>query len=81
MCYSVGNLLVRTPDTDVFVIHPPPINRSVHLDHSVYDLDTEASAPADICELRDSLGEEYCATHLGWYVFGAEDCTGAFERE
>lgn len=30
-------------------------------------------------ELAESLGEEYCATLLGYYVFSGEDCTSAFK--
>lgn len=33
----------------------------------------------NLSELAESLGEDYCATLLGFYVFTGEDCTSAFK--
>uniref|UniRef100_UPI00358DFFF2 uncharacterized protein isoform X2 n=1 Tax=Myxine glutinosa TaxID=7769 RepID=UPI00358DFFF2 len=33
----------------------------------------------NLSELAESLGEDYCATLLGFYVFSGEDCTSAFK--
>ena len=33
----------------------------------------------NISELAVSLGEDYCAILMGFYVFTAEDCTSAFK--
>ena len=33
----------------------------------------------NVSELAESLGKEYCATLLGYYVFSGEDCTSAFK--
>ena len=32
-----------------------------------------------ISEMAESLGEDYCATLLGYYVFSGEDCTSSFK--
>ena len=32
-----------------------------------------------IAELAESLGEDYCGTLLGFYVFSGEDCTSAYK--
>ena len=71
------NAVVRTPDTDIFVIllfHAHAIN--------LY-LDTAGSGKhrrlLNVSELAKSMGEEYCATLLGFYVFSGDDCTSAFK--
>jgi len=33
----------------------------------------------NISELAESLGEDYCGTLLGLYVFSGQDCTSAFK--
>jgi len=35
----------------------------------------------NISELAESLGEDYCRTLLGFYVFSGKDCTSAFKRK
>ena len=43
--------------------------------------DTWSGKPQQLINLSDlavSLGEDYCATLLGVYVFRGEDCTSAF---
>ena len=72
------NAVVRTPDTDIFVIllfHAHAINLSIYLDTG----SGKHRRLLNVSELAKSLGEEYCATLLGFYVFSGEDCTSAFK--
>ena len=72
------NAVVRTPDTDIFVIllcHAHAINLSIYLDTGA----GKHRRLLNVSELAKLLGEEYCATLLGFYVFSGEDCTSAFE--
>ena len=72
------NAVVRTPDTDIFVIllfHARTIKLTVYLDNK----SAKHRRLRNISELAQSLGEEYCATLLGFYVFSGEDCTSAFK--
>ena len=70
--------VVRTPDTDIFVIllyHANAINLTVYLDTG----SGKHRQLINISELAESFGEDYCATLLGYYVFSGEDCTSAFK--
>ena len=73
------NAVVRTPDTDIFVIllyHAHKIKLTVYLDTG----SGKCRQLINISELSESLGEDYnCGTLLGFYVFSVEDCTGAFK--
>ena len=71
------NAVVRTPDTDIFVIllfHAHAINLSIYLDTG----SGKHRRLLNVSELAKSLGEEYCATLLRFYVLSGEDCTSAF---
>ena len=77
---SIGykNAVVRTPDTDIFVIllyHAHKINLNVFLDTG----SGRHRKLLNITEMAENLGEDYCATLLGLYVFTGEDCTSAFK--
>ena len=70
--------VVRTPDTDIFVnllFHAHAINLSIYLDTG----SGKHRRLLNVSELAKSLGEDYCATLLGFYVFSGEDCTSAFK--
>ena len=70
--------VVRTPDTDIFVIllyHSHKIKLTIYLDTG----SGKHRQLVNVSELAESLGEEYCATLLGYYVFSGEDCTSAFK--
>ena len=70
--------VVRTPDTDIFVIllfHAKDTNLTVYLDTG----SGKHRQLINVSELAESLGEDYCATLLGYYVFSGEDCTSAFK--
>ena len=70
--------VVRTPDTDIFVIllyHSYKIKLTIYLDTG----SEKHRQLVNVSELAESLGEEYCATLLGYYVFSGEDCTSAFK--
>ena len=70
--------VVRTPDTDIFLIllyHANAINLTVYLDTG----SGKHRQLINISELAESLGQDYCATLLGYYVFSGEDCTSAFK--
>lgn len=72
------NAVVRTPDTDIFVIllyHAHAIKLTVYLDTG----SGKQRQLINVSELAQSLGEDYCATLLGFYVFTGEDCTSAFK--
>ena len=72
------NAVVRTPDTDIFVIllhHAHTIKLTVYLDTG----SGKHRQLLNLSELAESLGEDYCATLLGFYVFSGEDCTSAFK--
>uniref|UniRef100_UPI00358FB7B0 uncharacterized protein n=1 Tax=Myxine glutinosa TaxID=7769 RepID=UPI00358FB7B0 len=72
------NAVVRTPDTDIFVIllyHAHAIKLTVYLDTG----SGKHRQLVNLSELAESLGEDYCATLLGYYVFSREDCTSAFK--
>ena len=59
------NAVVRTPDTDIFVIllfHAHAINMSIYLDTG----SGKHRHLLNVSELAKSLGEEYCATLLGF---------------
>ena len=70
--------VVRTPDTDIFFIllyHAHTIDLTIYLDTG----SGKHRQLINISELAESLGEEYCSTLLGYYVFSGEDCTSAFK--
>ena len=72
------NAVVRTPDTDIFVIllyHSHNIKLTVYL----YTGSGKRRQLVNASELAESLGENYCAILLGYYVFSGEDCTSAFK--
>lgn len=59
--------VVRTPDTDIFMIllyHANAINLTVYLDTG----SRKNKQLINISELAESLGKDYCATLLGYYV-------------
>lgn len=70
--------VVRTPDTDLFFLllyHAMSIRLTIILDIGV----GKHRQLVDVSELSESLGQEYCSTLLGYYVFSGEDCTSAFK--
>lgn len=72
------NAVVRTPDTDIFVIllyHAHAIQLTIFLDTG----SGKHRQLINLSELAASLGESYCATLLGFYVFTGEDCTSCFK--
>ncbi|XP_033987161.1 uncharacterized protein LOC117483109 [Trematomus bernacchii] len=72
------NAVVRTPDTDIFVIllyHAHAIRLTIYLDTG----SGKHRQLLNLSELAESLGEDYCATLLGFHVFSGEDCTSAFK--
>lgn len=72
------NAVVRTPDTDIFVIllhHSHSIKLTVYLDTG----SGKHRHLINISQLAESLGEDYCTTLLGFYVFSGEDCTSSFK--
>ena len=72
------NAVVRTPDTDIFMIllfHAHDIKLTVYLDTG----SGKHRQLLNLSELAESLGEDYCTTLLGFYVFSGEDCTSAFK--
>lgn len=72
------NTVVRTPDTDIFVIllyHAHAIRLTIYLDTG----SGKHRQLLNLSELAESLGEDYCATLLGFHVFSGEDCTSAFK--
>ena len=72
------NAVVRTPDTDIFMILLYHCNS---LDINVF-LDTGSGKHRQLInmtELARSLGQEYCSALLAFYVFTGEDCTSAFK--
>ena len=69
--------VVRTPDSDIFFI----LRLHAHDQTITIYLDTGTGKHRkliNIGELADKLGEDWCATLLGFYVFSGEDCTSAF---
>lgn len=69
--------VVRTPDTDIFVIllfHAHKINLTVHLDTG----SGKHRQVINVTEQAEILGERYCAALLGLYIWTGEDCTSAF---
>ncbi|XP_034071932.1 uncharacterized protein LOC117545981 [Gymnodraco acuticeps] len=72
------NAVVRTPDSDIFVIllyHAHAIRLTIYLDTG----SGKHRQLLNLSELAESLGEDYCATLLGFHVFSGEDCTSAFK--
>lgn len=72
------NAVVRTPDTDIFVIllyHAHAIRLNIYLDTG----SGKHRQLLNLSDLAQSLGESYCATLLGFYVFSGEDCTSSFK--
>ena len=70
LCYR--NAVVRTPDTDIFLIllyHAHAIRLTVFLDTG----SGKQRKLINVSELAESLGD--CATLLGFYVFTGDDCT------
>lgn len=70
--------IVRTPDTDIFVIllhHAHTISLTVYVDIGT----GKHRQLINVTELATSLGQPYCSTLLGFYVFTGEDCTSAFK--
>ena len=73
-----ASAVVRSPDTDIFMIllyHAYTIKLNVYLDTG----SGKHRKLVNVSELAHSLGEDYCATLLGFYVFTGEDCTSAFK--
>ena len=63
--------LVRTPDTDIFMIllhHVASINLVIYI-----DIGTKKREIINITELAGNLGAEYCTALLGLYIFTGED--------
>ena len=72
------NAVVRTPDTDIYMIllyHAHTIKLTEYLATGSW----KHRQLINLSDLAVSLGEDYCATLLGVYVFRGEDCTSAFE--
>lgn len=70
--------VVRTPDTDIFVIllyHAHEIKLNVYLDTG----SGKHRRLINVTEFAESLGKNYCAALLGYYVWSGEDCTSAFK--
>ena len=70
--FGYKNTGVRTPNTDISEIHLFHVH-AINL--SIY-LDTGPGTPVrllDVSEPAESLGEEYCANVLGFYVFNGEE--------
>lgn len=70
--------VVRTPDTDLFFLllhHAQSIKLTIILDIGT----GKHRQLVDVSELSQALGQEYCSTLLGYYVFSGEDCTSAFK--
>ena len=70
--------VVRSPDTDIFMIllyHAHTMNLTIYLDTGT----GKHRKVVNITELTQSLGEDCCATLLGFYVFTGEDCTRSFK--
>lgn len=70
--------VVRTPDTDIFFIllhHADTINLVIYLDTGT----GRHRQLVNVTELATSLGQPYCSTLLGYYVFSGEDCTSALK--
>ncbi|XP_046336920.2 uncharacterized protein LOC124118725 [Haliotis rufescens] len=70
--------VVRTPDTDIFVIllhHAHSIKLTVYLETG----SGKHRQLVNVSDLAESLGEDYCATLLAYYVFSGEDCTSSFK--
>lgn len=68
--------VVRTPDTDLFFIllhHAHNIKLTIYLDIG----SGKHRQVINVTELATTLGREWCATLLGYYVFSGEDCTSA----
>jgi hypothetical protein len=76
MGYS--SAVVRTPDTDIFVIllhHASSISLTIYLDTGT----GKKRKILDVSELASTKGPEYCSMVLGFYVFTGEDVTSAFK--
>ena len=72
------NAVVRTPDTDILVIllyHAHTIILTIYLDTGL----GKHRKLINLSDLAASLGESYCETLLGFYVFTGEDCTSSFK--
>ncbi|KAK7103627.1 hypothetical protein V1264_018493 [Littorina saxatilis] len=70
--------VVRTPDTDIFVIllhHAHEIKLNVYPDTG----SGKHRRLINVTEFAESLGKNYCAALLGYYVWSGEDCTSAFK--
>ena len=73
-----NNAVVRTPDTDIFMI----LLYHDHASKLTEYLDTGLGKHRQLINLSDlavTLGEIYCATFLGMYIFSGEDCTSVFK--
>lgn len=69
--------VVRTPDTDIFVIllyYASSINLHIHLDTGT----GKNRRLIDITLLARSLGNDHCAAIMGLYMFTGDDCNSAF---
>ena len=78
--FGYKNAVVRTPDADIFMI----LLYQAHAIKLTVYLDTGSGKHRQLINLSDlavSLGENYCATLLGIYVFSGEDCTSAFKEK
>ena len=74
------NAVIRTPDTDILVIllyHAHAISLTIYLDMG----SCKHRKLINLSDLAASLGESYCETLLGFYVFTGEDCTSSFKRK
>ena len=80
--HGYKNAVVKRFDTDIFVFLLSPAHTpSSKL--TVYN-DTGSGKHQQLINLSDlavSLGEDYCATLLGMYVFSGEECTNAFKEK
>ena len=71
------DVVVRTPDTDIFVIllhYASSINLHIHLDTGT----GKNRRLIDITQLARSLGNDQATTIMGLYMFTGDDCNSAF---
>ena len=80
--YAAGlgykSAIVRTPDTEIFMIllhHAHSIPLTIFLDTGT----GKHRQIINVSEVAESLGNDYCTTILGLYVFTGEDVTSAFK--
>ena len=59
----------------ILLYHASKINLRIYLDHGT----GMNRRLINVSELAESLGNEYCSTLLGYYVFSGKDCTKAFK--